>query len=157
MRQVTRNLFVDGLAFVLFVVLASTGVLMRYSLPPGSGRHVGIFGLDRHGWGDVHFWIALSLLCVLALHLVLHWKWIVCVVRGRPREGSGARAILGVVGLLAAIGLAATPLLVPVVPIEVPAGGGRHDASGEERPGGFGEGRAGGFGEGRAGAFGEER
>jgi hypothetical protein len=132
MRRVTQNLIVDVVAFVCFVLLASTGVIMRFSLPPGSGRHVGIFGLDRHGWGDIHFWIALALLGVLALHLVLHWKWIVCVVRGRPREGSGPRAMLGLMGLLAAIALVAAPLLAPVETIEVAPGEGRHGARGDE-------------------------
>jgi hypothetical protein len=87
---------------------------MRYVLPPGSGRRVAIWGLDRHGWGDLHFWIAVAFFALLALHLVLHWKWIVCVVRGRPREGSGIRVGLGLIGLVAVVALALAPLLTPV-------------------------------------------
>jgi len=147
MRRVTRNFLVDVVAFVLFVLLATTGVMMRFTLPPGSGRHVGVFGLDRHGWGDIHFWIALSLASVLTLHLVLHWQWIVCAVRGRPSEASGGRALLGMVGLLAAIGLVASPLFAPVGTIDVPAGEGRH--------GGWEEGRSGALEEGRP-AYGRE-
>ena len=126
MRKPTRNLIVDGLAFTGFLLLVTTGVLMRYVLPPGSGRRAAIWGLDRHGWGDLHFWIAVTFLLVLALHLVLHWRWIVSVLRGRPREGSGLRVGLGLTGLAAVVALALAPLLTPVERIEVRSGDGEH-------------------------------
>ena len=126
MRKPTRNLIVDGLAFTGFVLLAATGVLMRYVLPPGSGRRAAIWGLDRHGWGSLHFWIAVALLLVLAFHLVIHWRWIVSVVRGRPREGSGLRVGLGLTGLAAVVALALAPLLTPVERIEGGSRGGEY-------------------------------
>jgi hypothetical protein len=89
-------------------------VLVRYVLPPGSGHHTRLWGLDRHEWGTVHFWIALGFLAVLALHLFLHWRWIVCVLRGRPRQGSGARLALGMVGVLAILAVAVTPFGSPL-------------------------------------------
>ena len=114
MRGPTRNLIVDSLAFAGFLLLITTGVLMRYVLPPGSGHRTGIWGLDRHGWGDLHFWIAVAFLAALTLHLVLHWRWLLAVVRGRPREGSGFRVGLGLTGLAAVAALALAPLLSPV-------------------------------------------
>jgi hypothetical protein len=114
MRKPTRNLIVDGLAFTSFLLLVTTGVLMRYVLPPGSGRRAAIWGMDRHGWGDLHFWIAVAFLLILAFHLVLHWRWIVSVLRGRPREGSGLRVGLGLTGLAAVVALALAPLFTPV-------------------------------------------
>ncbi|MCK5190577.1 MAG: hypothetical protein KAR12_11045, partial [Methylococcales bacterium] len=39
---------------------------------------------------------------------------IVCVITGRPRENSGFRVGLGIVGLLATVALAMSPLLAPV-------------------------------------------
>jgi hypothetical protein len=121
MRKPTRNLIVDGLAFAGFLLLVTTGVLMRYVLPPGSGRRSAIWGLDRHGWGDLHFWIAVVLFTILAFHLFLHWRWIVSVLRGRPREGSGMRVGLGLTGLVAVVALALAPLLAPVERIEAGA------------------------------------
>jgi hypothetical protein len=118
MRKHTRNLIVDGLAFAAFLLLVTTGVLMRYVLPPGSGRRAAIWGLDRHGWGGFHFWISVVFFTILAFHLVLHWKWIVSVLRGRPREGSGLRVGLGLTGLAAVVALALAPLLTPVERIE---------------------------------------
>jgi hypothetical protein len=135
MRKPTRNLIVDSLAFAGFLLLITTGVLMRYVLPPGSGRRAAIWGLDRHGWGDLHFWIAVALLLILAFHLVLHWRWIVSVVRRRPREGSGLRVGLGLTGLAAVIALALAPLLTPVERIDAGSWDGEyagHHASSHE-------------------------
>lgn len=123
MKRPTLNLAVDAAAFATFVLLTSTGVLLRYVLPPGSGRHTTIWGLDRHDWGQIHFWISMAFLAFLAVHLLVHRRWIVSVVRGRPREGSGLRVALGVVGLVAVLAAAAAPFLAEV---EQAPRGGRH-------------------------------
>ncbi len=114
MNRTSLNFIIDVVAFVGFVVLTTTGVLMRYILPPGSGHYSTIWSLDRHEWGGIHFWISVLFFLILALHLVLHWRWIVSVVTGRPREGSGFRAGLGIVGLTAVVALAISPLLTPI-------------------------------------------
>ena len=124
MNRTQLNFVIDAAAFVAFVLLTTTGVLMRYLLPPGSGHYASIWGLDRHGWGGIHFWISLALFAVLASHLVLHWRWILRVVTGRPRtEGSGLRAGLGLVGLIAVVALAVAPLATPVQTSSTPAAG----------------------------------
>lgn len=114
MKRVNQNFIVDSIAFVAFVFLTSTGILMRFLLPPGSGHSRSLLGLSRHGWGDVHFWVALLFLAILALHLLLHWRWIVCVITGRKREYSGKRLALGLFGFLGVIALSLVPLLAPV-------------------------------------------
>lgn len=116
-KGITRsqvNLLIDIVAFVAFVFLVSTGVLMRYVLPPGSGHFRTIWGLDRHEWGSIHFWISVCFLVILVFHIVLHWRWIVCVICGKPRDPSGARLALGLVGLLALVAMAASPVMSPV-------------------------------------------
>ena len=114
MNRQKLNVLVDAVAFTAFAFLTTTGVLSRYVLPPGSGRYATLWGLNRHGWGDIHFWVAVVLLGVLTLHLALHWKWILYVFKGRRSEASGARLALGVVGLVGLLGLAAAPLMAPV-------------------------------------------
>jgi len=115
MTRKTLNAVVDALAFAGFVLLAASGVLLRWSLPPGSGHRTTIWGLDRHDWGAVHFWIAVALLAVLVVHLLLHWKWIAAVAsRGGVHEPSGLRVALGVVGLAGLIGFAVAPFVSPV-------------------------------------------
>ena len=114
MKRSKMNSLVDGLSFGAFVFLTSTGVLIRYILPPGSGRFTTLWGLDRHGWGDIHFWVALAFFACLSAHIFLHWKWIVALIKGKKREGSGARVALGIVGVVTVLALALAPLLVPV-------------------------------------------
>lgn len=114
MKRPNVNFIVDFLGFSGFVLLTATGVLMRYVLPPGSGHSTTIWNLDRHEWGSIHFWIAIAFLTVLAFHLFLHWRWITTLMKGRPREGSGARVALGTVGLAALLALAVAPFLSSV-------------------------------------------
>jgi len=114
MNRSTANAVVDAVAFAAFVFLAATGVLIRYVLPPGSGHISSLWGMDRHEWGQIHFWIAVALFAVLAFHLLLHWRWIVCTIQGRPREGSGGRLTLALLAILALVGLAASPFFVAV-------------------------------------------
>lgn len=114
MKRSTLNFSVDVVAFIGFIVLTTTGVLLRYLLPSGSGHYSTIWGLDRHEWGGVHFWIAVVFFSLLGLHLVLHWRWILSMVTRRPREGSGFRVGLGMVGLATVVMLAISPLLAPV-------------------------------------------
>lgn len=114
MKRTNLNFIIDTVAFIGFVLLTTTGVLMRYILPPGSGSYSTIWGLDRHEWGAIHFWISVVFFSILALHLVLHWRWIANVVSGQHHEASGVRAGLGIVGFITVIALAISPLLSPV-------------------------------------------
>lgn len=114
MKRPFLNFIIDVAAFAGFVLLSSTGVLMRYILPPGSGHYSTIWSLDRHEWGGIHFWISVVFFFILALHLVLHWRWIVSLLMRRPREGSGFRAGLGIFGFIIVVALAISPLLTPI-------------------------------------------
>ncbi|MFC1585308.1 DUF4405 domain-containing protein [Fibrobacterota bacterium] len=110
MKKPNLNFLIDTTAFVLFVFLAVTGVLMRYILPPGTGRFAFLWGLNRHDWGRIHFWVSVSLLSVLSFHLFLHWKWILCVIKGINGHNSGLRMLLGIIGFSALLGMALSPL-----------------------------------------------
>lgn len=114
MKRTHTNFLIDAAAFVEFALLLSTGLLVRYVLPPGSGHSATLWGLGRHDWGGVHFWIAVAFLATLSVHLVLHWKWIVCVVKGQRSEASGTRLALGALALVLTVALAAAPLAAPV-------------------------------------------
>ena len=114
MNRSKLNFIVDALAFACFSALAVTGVLMRYTLPPGSGGWATVWGMNRHAWGDVHFWVSVAFFAVLLLHLVLHFRWIICMARGKPPEGSWRRLVLGLMGLVVLLGLLLAPLFAPV-------------------------------------------
>jgi hypothetical protein len=94
MKRTTWNFVLDSLSLVNLLLLAATGAVMRWVLPPGSGgghghgfrggRGLGpggeqvqqLLGLGRHDWGDIHFILALVFLGLILAHLVLHWTWI---------------------------------------------------------------------------------
>ena len=94
MRRATLNFIVDLVGLVNLLLLAATGSVMRWVLPPGSGGGGGygfrggrgpgpadgqvrqLLGLGRHDWGDVHFILALVFLLLILVHIVLHWTWI---------------------------------------------------------------------------------
>ncbi len=92
MRRTTLNFTVDLICFVDLLLLAATGAILRWVLPPGSGGEHGhgggfrggrgpaevkdLLGLGRHDWGDVHFVLALLFVRLILTHLCLHWTWI---------------------------------------------------------------------------------
>jgi hypothetical protein len=71
-------------AYVSALLLASTGLLLKFGLPHGRGsggvRHFGVppevWGLTRSGWGELHFWISMAFSAFIVLHLFLHLPWI---------------------------------------------------------------------------------
>jgi hypothetical protein len=91
MRKNTLNFLVDLATLLAILSMIGTGLILKYSLPPGSGgRGLVLWSLGRHDWGDVHFWIAVSLGALLVVHIVLHWPWVVGTIR-RLTSRSGAR------------------------------------------------------------------
>ncbi len=114
MKRPILNFLIDALSFTAFIFLVTTGVLMRYILPPGTGRLVTIWGLDRHEWGGIHFWISVAFFTLMALHLLQHWKWIINMVKGKRKEGSGIRAGMGIIGLIMVLVIALSPVFSQV-------------------------------------------
>ena len=123
MKRSDLNFVVDGLAFALFVLLIATGAIMEFLLPAGSGHSLTMWGFDRHGWGDIHFWISIAFLSSLALHLYLHWKWILYVARGSASRTSNRRAWGVVLGTGVVVVVALAMLTAPVVEAEGVEGG----------------------------------
>lgn len=115
-RKPTLNFIIDSITFAFFTFLATSGILMKYILPPGSGRIYTIWGLSRHDWGAIHFWIAIFLLATLSLHIILHWDWIVCRLKGRNCDDKTTkiRVLIGVFALIALIALALAPVVSPI-------------------------------------------
>lgn len=110
------NFAVDSAALLCMVGLLTTGLLVRYVLPPGTGGRgragLELWGLGRHDWGEIHFWISVTLVSLLLLHVALHWRWaLTTAVRGaRPTAERAFRSrqrTLWVTGVAFAIALAA--------------------------------------------------
>jgi hypothetical protein len=100
MNRLWINFWLAAAAFLDLLALGTTGLLLRYLVPPGRGRggwaaaEPSFFWLHRHDWRDLHFYFAAVFLLLAATHLLLHWKWISCRLRElragrRPPEKVG--------------------------------------------------------------------
>ncbi|MBN1346817.1 MAG: DUF4405 domain-containing protein [Phycisphaerae bacterium] len=81
MKRNTLNFIIDLLALLLMWGLLTTGLLIKYVLPPGSGHWLAVGGMNRHDWGDIHFWLAVGICALMILHVLLHWQWVCGTVR----------------------------------------------------------------------------
>lgn len=77
MKKALLNLLIDSVAAALLTALVGTAYVLWFALPPGTQRTHILWGLLRHQWGAAHFWIGVVLLAVLAVHVALHWRWLV--------------------------------------------------------------------------------
>jgi Domain of unknown function (DUF4405)/Planctomycete cytochrome C len=105
MKRTVVNLLIDSVAALLFLCMAATGYVLYFPLPPGTNRSLMLWGMTRHQWGTVHFWLGVSLVGVLLLHVCLHWQWVISSIlrqvacatrtRGHPLiAGLGTAAVL---------------------------------------------------------------
>jgi len=96
MRRTTRNYIIDAIFGLLLLFQGITGFVLWFILPSGGYRYRGGSGLDdgsstfmfsRHTWLDIHQWLAVALLVIFALHIVIHWQWILAMTKSYFRQG----------------------------------------------------------------------
>jgi hypothetical protein len=104
---------VDLLSFIFLVFMISTGLLLYAVLPPRS-RGAEVWGMTRHDWGDLHFYISLIFLGFMSLHLILHIKFLKEVLVGEASQEHKYRIIIGLIGLVALVAVAVAPLFSTV-------------------------------------------
>jgi len=81
------NVVVDALILIAFLAATVSGLVLL-TMPHGGyqgGRNPN-FGqtvllLSRDGWNDIHVWGSLAMIAGIVVHLALHWRWIVCMVK----------------------------------------------------------------------------
>ncbi|MBE9524358.1 MAG: DUF4405 domain-containing protein [Chloroflexi bacterium] len=80
--QTRNNFFIDTLLFTGGTITALSGIYFLF-LPVGGyqGGRNPMYGInilfDRHTWGDIHIWAGVAILSLAAIHIPLHWSWIV--------------------------------------------------------------------------------
>ena len=87
-RQARINFSLDAVLFSALIVTGVSG-LVPWLILPGGGYQGGrnpfynatLYGLTRHQWTDIHLWVSLVMMGIIAIHLVLHWRWITCTAR----------------------------------------------------------------------------
>ncbi len=85
MNKVKLNYLLDAVIGLAFLLSGATGVAFLLMGDGGyqGGRNPGfataLLGLSRGTWSDLHTWASLVMIVGVVVHLVFHWKWIVCV------------------------------------------------------------------------------
>jgi hypothetical protein len=88
-RKANLNITIDVILFLLLGLIAGIGFLLKYTLIHGSERNVIygndidllFLGMDRHEWGIVHFVLSIIFIGFLVLHIIFHWKMIICMLQ----------------------------------------------------------------------------
>ena len=137
------NFVIDALMFLCTMAITGIGFLIKFVLIPGKERWVecdrnvalSLLGMDRHEWGEIHLVLGLILFGLLVLHIILHWKMILCLYR-KLIGNQSARRIIALVFLIVCLTLVIFPFIINPEVQELGRGEGRRRAAqsyGEER------------------------
>jgi len=113
------NFIIDALMFLCMMAIAGLAFLMKFILIPGKERsakygrpvELSLFSWDRHEWGTIHLAIGLTLLGLLALHIILHWKIIIGLFQ-KLIGNQKTRWIIAPVFVILSLFLLAAPIAV---------------------------------------------
>jgi hypothetical protein len=97
------NFTVDVFILIAFALSVVSGLVL-FAMPHGGyqgGRNPAynqtILFFSRTAWNDLHVWSSFVMVAGAVVHLLLHWKWIACMVKKmfRPavRVEKGARPV----------------------------------------------------------------
>ena len=86
MKRARLNLVIDAVVGGAFLVTAVTGVV--FLLPP-SWQQALLVGFSFHAWHRLHDWSGVVAAGGVALHLALHWRWVVHTARRWLAETRG--------------------------------------------------------------------
>ena len=75
------------------LVEAVSGFVLWFALPHSGGRWASLefWSITRTEWVSIHDWAAVGLTAIVLVHLLIHWKWTVCVTRQIVRAIAQAR------------------------------------------------------------------
>jgi len=86
MSKARLNLSMAALNFCAFLAQAVSGFVLWLVLTRGTGGgwrargDVASFIFARHTWLDIHHWAAIAVLCLVAIHLAFHYKWLISML-----------------------------------------------------------------------------
>jgi len=83
MNKSLIDYIVDVLMGLSFLVTAMTGVIIFFFLPGGVPRsgYQTFLGIIKQDWTSAHNWSGLIMIFLVLVHLVLHWRWILCMTK----------------------------------------------------------------------------
>jgi hypothetical protein len=81
MNKAKLNYWVDVSIGIAFVLSAVSGLVFLLPANPDSGLNAGVLGISYQVWDRVHTWSSMVMIAGVAMHLVLHWKWIIAMTK----------------------------------------------------------------------------
>jgi hypothetical protein len=90
-RQTSNNWLIDSALFLEAVVASITGVYFLF-FPVGGyqGGRNPMYGtkilFERETWDDLHTWFGIAMIIAATVHIVVHWNWIVNMVKRITHE-----------------------------------------------------------------------
>ncbi len=93
-KPTQRNWLVDAGLLLAGIIAAVSGIYFLY-LPNGGymGGRNPAYGITiifaRETWSDLHMWAGLLMIAAVAIHLPLHWTWVVNMTRRTVRQVRG--------------------------------------------------------------------
>jgi hypothetical protein len=96
------NFVVDAMILIAFLAATLSGVVLM-TMPHGGyqgGRNpdfnATVLSLSRSEWNDLHVWGSLGMIAGIVVHLALHWRWILCMVKRFLKTGQDSVLVGGV-------------------------------------------------------------
>lgn len=121
MSKNSLNFLIDVILFIVLSAITGIGLLIKYVLISGSerwikyGQNVNLtfWGLDRHDWGKIHLILAFILILFLVLHILFHWKLILCIYK-KLISNQMARIGCVLLFIIVSLGLVFFPFFVSI-------------------------------------------
>ena len=90
MKKSKINYFIDLLMLISFVINSITGLILFFFLPTGvRGEGYQVFlGIMKQNWINLHNRSGLLLILLVAIHLILHWDWIVSMTKSLRQKNN---------------------------------------------------------------------
>jgi hypothetical protein len=113
------NFFIDALLLLVFSAIIGIGLMIKYVLLTGEqkreifGANIEqtFWGLDRHGWGDIHLYLGFASAALLLLHIIFHWSMIVAMFK-KFFENIKLKNAIAIIFLSLCLFLTISPLLI---------------------------------------------
>ena len=97
--QTRNNITLDMFMLISGLISIMSGIYFLF-LPVGGfqgGRNL-FYGIiiffERHTWSDIHIWASVIIMALAALHIPLHWQWIVKMTKTGFRSLIGERKLI---------------------------------------------------------------
>lgn len=93
-KQTRTNWWTDACLALSGIGAALSGIYFLF-LPQGGyqGGRNPYYNLklifDRHTWDDLHTWTGIAMIAIAAIHLAIHWSWVVSMARRIWKELTG--------------------------------------------------------------------